>query len=60
MFFFGPVIGKLYDNYGPRYLLLVGSFLEVFGIMMMSLCKEYYQFILAQGQRIEAGQTFRH
>lgn len=43
MFFFGPVIGKVYDNYGPRYLLLVGTFLEVFGLMMTSLCTEYYQ-----------------
>ncbi|KAF2722312.1 major facilitator superfamily transporter [Polychaeton citri CBS 116435] len=49
MFFFGPVFGKIYDNYGPRWLLLTGSFLQVFGLMMTSLCKEYYQFILAQG-----------
>ncbi|KAL9595450.1 MAG: hypothetical protein Q9219_006441 [cf. Caloplaca sp. 3 TL-2023] len=45
----GPVWGKLYDNYGPRYLLLIGSFLHVFGLMMASLCHEYYQFMLAQG-----------
>ena len=47
MFFFGPIIGKLYDNYGPRYLLLVGTFLEVFGLMMTSLATEYYQYIQA-------------
>jgi MFS family permease len=29
-------------------LLLVGTFLHVFGLMMVSLCTEYYQFILAQ------------
>lgn len=29
-------------------MLLVGSFLHVFGLMMVSLCTEYYQFILAQ------------
>lgn len=45
MFFFGPIIGKLYDNYGPRYLLLVGTFLEVFGLMMTSLATEYYQYV---------------
>lgn len=45
MFFFGPIIGKLYDNYGPRYLLLVGTFLEVFGLMMTSLATEYYQLV---------------
>ncbi|KAK4539674.1 hypothetical protein LTR36_010437 [Oleoguttula mirabilis] len=49
MFFCGPVIGKLYDNYGPRWLLLVGTFLHVFGLMMTSLATQYYQFILAQG-----------
>ena len=45
----GPVFGKLYDNYGPRYLLLFGTFFHVFGLMMASLSTEYYQFILAQG-----------
>ncbi|KAF2083780.1 putative monocarboxylate permease [Saccharata proteae CBS 121410] len=49
MFAGGPVFGKLYDNYGPRWILLVGSFLHVFGLMMASLASKYYQFILAQG-----------
>ena len=49
MFFFGPVIGKIFDNYGPRHLLFAGAILEVFGLMMTSLSTEYYQFILAQG-----------
>ncbi|KAK3074516.1 hypothetical protein LTR53_002998 [Teratosphaeriaceae sp. CCFEE 6253] len=49
MFTGGPIIGKLYDNYGPRHLLLVGTFLHVFGLMMASLATEYYQFLLAQG-----------
>lgn len=45
----GPIVGALYDNYGPRWLLIGGSFLHVFGIMMASLGVEYYQILLAQG-----------
>lgn len=49
MFFGGPIFGKVFDNYGPRYLLLGGTFFHVFGLMMTSLSHEYYQFLLAQG-----------
>lgn len=49
MFLGGPLYGKIYDNYGPRYLLLAGSFLHVFGLMMTSLSTQYYQILLSQG-----------
>jgi len=49
MFFGGPFVGIAYDLYGPRYLLIFGTFLHVFGLMMVSLSSEYYQIILAQG-----------
>jgi MFS family permease len=49
MFFGGPFFGKISDNYGPRWLLIVGTFFHVFGLMMTSLSTKYYQFILAQG-----------
>ncbi|QPC77922.1 hypothetical protein HYE68_008674 [Fusarium pseudograminearum] len=45
----GPIIGKLYDSYGPRWLILGGSFLHVFGVMMASISTEYYQILLSQG-----------
>ena len=48
MFFPGPIVGWAFDNYGPKYLLIFGTFFHVFGLMMTSLCTEYYQFILAQ------------
>ncbi|KAF7597125.1 hypothetical protein BBP40_009463 [Aspergillus hancockii] len=49
MFAGGPIIGRIYDTYGPRYIILTGTLFHVFGLMMTSLCKEYYQIILAQG-----------
>jgi MFS family permease len=51
MFSGGPIWGKMYDNYGPRYLLLVGTFFHVFGLMMASISTEYYQFLLSQGMQ---------
>ncbi|KNG89866.1 monocarboxylate permease [Aspergillus nomiae NRRL 13137] len=49
MFFAGPLFGTLFDNYGPRWILLAGTFFHVFGLMMASISTEYYQFILSQG-----------
>ena len=37
MFAGGPIWGKVYDNYGPRYLILFGTFFNVFGLMMISI-----------------------
>ncbi|KAG7402911.1 MFS transporter asaE [Fusarium oxysporum f. sp. rapae] len=45
----GPIVGKIYDCYGPRYLLFGGSLLHVFGLMMASLATKYYQILLSQG-----------
>jgi hypothetical protein len=44
----GPLVGKIFDDYGPRHLLLAGTFFHVFGLMMTSLSKKYYQFLLSQ------------
>lgn len=45
----GPVIGHVYDRYGMRFLVLGGSLMHVFGLMMASISTEYYQFLLSQG-----------
>ena len=44
LFFGGPIFGKIFDDHGPRLLLLLGTFFHIFGLMMTSLSKEYYQF----------------
>jgi MFS family permease len=41
--------GPLYDWGYLRPLVWVGSFLLVLGMFMTSLCKEYWQVLLAQG-----------
>lgn len=48
MLFGGSFAGKVFDDYGPAPLLAVGTFLHVFGLMMTSISKEYYQFLLSQ------------
>ncbi|CRG83865.1 Multidrug resistance protein MdtL [Talaromyces islandicus] len=45
----GLITGPLFDYGYLRPLLLVGSLLEVFGLMMVSLSTEYYQLFLSQG-----------
>ncbi|KAF5343790.1 hypothetical protein D9757_014116 [Collybiopsis confluens] len=48
-FFSGGPIGYMFDKYGPRVLMLVGTVLYVLSIMMTSISKQYYQYILSQG-----------
>ncbi|KAI9661324.1 MAG: hypothetical protein M1821_009651 [Bathelium mastoideum] len=48
MFAGAPVCGKIFDSYGPRPLIVSGTLLHVFGLMMVSISHEYYQFFLAQ------------
>lgn len=50
-------IGRVFDSVGPRVLLALGTILMVFGLMMISLCQEYYQFFLAQGLVLGAGSA---
>ncbi|KAF4624573.1 hypothetical protein G7Y89_g13599 [Cudoniella acicularis] len=45
----GLISGPIYDAGYLRALVLVGSICNVFGMMMTSICNEYWQVILAQG-----------
>ncbi|KAJ5961158.1 uncharacterized protein N7479_008308 [Penicillium vulpinum] len=41
--------GAMLDIFGPTFMVYLGSFGCVFALMMISLCEEFYQFLLAQG-----------
>lgn len=57
MVFCGAVFGRLFDMYGPKYLLWGGTFTYVFGLMMVSLSTKYYQFFLAQSVVSSVGSS---
>jgi MFS family permease len=44
----GLVAGPLFDRYGA-WVIRPGAVLYIFALMMTSICKEYWQFMLAQG-----------
>ena len=51
----GVVTGPIFDKGYLRPLLLVGSFLTFFGLLMTSICKNYWQLMLAQGVCVGLG-----
>lgn len=51
----GLVAGPIYDRGYLRALIAVGAFMIVFGFMMLSICQEYWQALLAQGFCIGIG-----
>ena len=57
LFSSGLLVGKLYDNSGPFYIILVGTFLHIFGVMMISVGQRYYEILLAQGVCSASWQT---
>jgi MFS family permease len=51
----GVLTGPLYDWGYFRTLIFAGCFLEVFGMMMVSICREYWQAVLAQALLVGVG-----
>lgn len=43
------VMGRLFDSYGTRWILPIGTVVYAFGLMVLSLSTEFYQIILSQG-----------
>ncbi|KAH9905281.1 major facilitator superfamily domain-containing protein [Xylariomycetidae sp. FL2044] len=48
-FFCGIYIGPVFDKYGPRWLIAPGSVCMVASLMLMSVCTEYWHFMLTWG-----------
>ncbi|OQE20491.1 hypothetical protein PENSTE_c013G09313 [Penicillium steckii] len=42
-------VGPMFDKYGPRWILLIGSLLFSLTMFLLGSCKTYYQFILCLG-----------
>ncbi len=51
----GLLTGPVFDAGHLRGLVIAGTILTVFGMMMTSLCKEYWQVVLAQGLVVGVG-----
>lgn len=49
------LVGTLFDRGYLRFLIQLGTFLVVFGMMMLSLCTQYWQVFLAQGLAVGLG-----
>jgi MFS family permease len=45
----GVVTGQLFDRGFFQSLIYTGTVLSIFAVMMLSLCTEFYQILLAQG-----------
>lgn len=48
-FFMGGPIGRLFDAYGPSPVMLFGTLLLAFSMLMTSVSTKYYEFLLFQG-----------
>ena len=47
VWFLGLPVGLLFSRCGARPLLIVGTLFHIFGLMMLSLPKQYYQVVLS-------------
>ncbi|KAH8815443.1 MFS monocarboxylate transporter [Xylogone sp. PMI_703] len=54
----GVQIGPLFDRYGPRELIAVGSVLYVVSLVVLAECSKYWHFILAYGVLSGASSAF--
>lgn len=55
LFIGGLITGPIFDAGYLRGLGVTGSIASVFGMMMTSICEQYWQIVLSQGLRIGVG-----
>ncbi|KAL4985864.1 MFS general substrate transporter [Aspergillus falconensis] len=55
LLFIGALTGPLYDHGYFRLLLAAGTVLMVLGMILLSLCSQFWHFILAQGIAVGLG-----
>ncbi|KAH6984025.1 major facilitator superfamily domain-containing protein [Ilyonectria destructans] len=48
-FFCGVYIGPVFDKFGPRWLILAGTICIGASLMLLSVCTEYWHFLLVFG-----------
>ncbi|KAK1808928.1 hypothetical protein LTR12_016710 [Friedmanniomyces endolithicus] len=58
LFAFAAPAGILSDKVGPQIPIACGSVLLVVAVFMVSLCRQYWQFFLAQGLLVGLGCSF--
>ena len=58
LLFVGSISGPMFDRGYLRIMLAIGSFLVVFGYMMLSICHTFWEAVLAQGFCIGIGGGF--
>ena len=49
------IVGKLYDRYGPKWVILVSSLLFSAGYMLMAVMTSFWQFFFLYGFLAAAG-----
>ena len=45
----GVQVGPLFDRYGPRWIMGIGSLFYALSIFLLGSCEKYYQFMLCLG-----------
>jgi MFS family permease len=56
-FFLATVVGQIFDAYGPRILLVVGTILVSLSLILTSVFTEYYQLMITHGVILGIGSA---